>query len=60
MAKNKHKDKDSGRKQSSAQDRASQQAEKTSSFDAQSQVQSPAQGSPADVARKHQRRFGHN
>ncbi|MFF0743419.1 hypothetical protein ACFYVL_23795 [Streptomyces sp. NPDC004111] len=55
MAKNKN-----NRKQSSPQDRASQQAEKSSSFEAQTQPQSPAQGSPADVARKHQRRFGHN
>ncbi|MFI5807139.1 hypothetical protein [Streptomyces sp. NPDC051561] len=55
MAKNKN-----NRKQPSEQDRSSQQAEKSSSFEAQSQVQNPAQGSPADVARKHQRRFGHN
>ncbi|GHH34896.1 hypothetical protein [Streptomyces candidus] len=55
MAKNKN-----SRKQSSPQDRASQQAEKSGSFDTESQVQSPPQGSPADVARKHQKRFGHN
>ncbi|MFD3515100.1 hypothetical protein [Streptomyces sp. NPDC058657] len=57
MAKNKNRDKN---KQASPQDRASQQAEKASSFQAETQTQSPAQGSPADVARKHQRRFGHN
>ena len=58
MAKNKNRG--DRNKQSSPQDRASQQAEKSSSFEAQTQAQSPAQGSPADVARKHQRRFGHN
>ncbi|GAA2988621.1 hypothetical protein [Streptomyces fulvorobeus] len=60
MAKNKN------RKQGSQQDRSASAAErgaqdaKTSSFEAQSGPQSRSQGSPADVARKHQRRFGHN
>ncbi|QNE77940.1 hypothetical protein F0344_28065 [Streptomyces finlayi] len=60
MAKNKN------RKQGSQQDRAASAAErsaqdaKSSSFEAQSAPQSQPQGSPADVARKHQRRFGHN
>ncbi|MFI0978755.1 hypothetical protein ACH4SP_17355 [Streptomyces sp. NPDC021093] len=53
MAKNKN-----SRKQPTPQDKASQQSEKSSSFEAPAQP--PAQGSPADVARKHQRRFGHN
>jgi hypothetical protein len=55
MAKNKN-----SRKQDAPRERASQQAEKSSSFDAQTQPQSPPQGSPSDVSRKHQRRFGHN
>ncbi|GGT27141.1 MULTISPECIES: hypothetical protein [Streptomyces] len=59
MAKNKN------RKQSSRQNRASgpeHGAEETKStgYDSQIQPQPQAQGSPADVARKHQRRFGHN
>ena len=53
------------RKQSGQQDRASaaergQEEAQKSAFESQSRPQSQAQGSPADVARKHQRRFGHN
>ncbi|MGW7415484.1 hypothetical protein [Streptomyces sp. NPDC054863] len=55
MAKNKNSRK---QQQSTPQDRASQQSEKSTAFEAPAQP--PAQGSPADVARKHQRRFGHN
>jgi hypothetical protein len=59
MAKNKN------RKGSHQQDRASQaergrQDSKASSLESQAQPQTQAQGSPSDVARKHQRRFGHN
>ncbi|GGP41751.1 MULTISPECIES: hypothetical protein [Streptomyces] len=56
MAKNK-----SGRKQQAASqaERGQQDAVKQA-MEAQSQPQAQAQGSPADVARKHQRRFGHN
>ncbi|MER5848396.1 hypothetical protein ABT126_15405 [Streptomyces sp. NPDC002012] len=60
MAKNKN------RKQSSQQNRASSRPErgaeepKSTAYESQIQPQSQAQGSPADVARKHQRRFGHN
>ncbi|MEU1073742.1 MULTISPECIES: hypothetical protein [unclassified Streptomyces] len=56
MAKNK-----SGRKQQPASqaERGQQEAQK-SSMEAQALSQPQAQGSPADVARKHQRRFGHN
>ncbi|MFD5039733.1 hypothetical protein ACFWMX_26725 [Streptomyces sp. NPDC058378] len=57
MAKNKN------RKQGSQQDRASaaeRGAEEAKSTAYESQPQSQAQGSPADVARKHQKRFGHN
>ncbi|MGW7054021.1 hypothetical protein [Streptomyces sp. NPDC054887] len=59
MAKNKN------RKQGGPQDRAASVARgadqtKDSAFGSHSQPQTHAQGSPADVARKHQRRFGHN
>ncbi|MGW2473491.1 hypothetical protein [Streptomyces sp. NPDC001665] len=59
MAKNKN------RKQGSQQDRASQaergaQEARATAAEARSAMDSQAQGSPADVARKHQRRFGHN
>ncbi|MFF1482092.1 hypothetical protein ACFVYD_31840 [Streptomyces sp. NPDC058301] len=56
MAKNK-----SGRKQQapSQAERGQQEAQK-SAMESQGVPQTQAQGSPADVARKHQRRFGHN
>ncbi|NEC64909.1 hypothetical protein [Streptomyces sp. SID9727] len=59
MAKNKN------RKQGSQQDRASQaergaQEARATAAEARSAMESQSQGSPADVARKHQRRFGHN
>ncbi|MHC3818800.1 hypothetical protein [Streptomyces sp. DT9] len=59
MAKNKN------RKQGSQQDRASEsergtQEARSTAFESQNQPQAQPQGSPADVARKHQRRFGHN
>jgi hypothetical protein len=59
MAKNKN------RKQGAPQDRASSvvrgtEQAKDSAFESHAQPQTHAQGSPADVARKHQRRFGHN
>ncbi|MFG2623644.1 hypothetical protein [Streptomyces sp. NPDC048473] len=59
MAKNKN------RKQSSQQNRASgpergAEEPKSNAYESQIQPQTQAQGSPADVARKHQRRFGHN
>ncbi|MFP3115080.1 hypothetical protein [Streptomyces sp. Iso 434] len=55
MAKNKNR-KQSGSK---AAETESQQT-KEKSTEAISSIQSSAQGSPADVARKHQRKFGHN
>lgn len=55
MAKNK-----SGRKQQASQAERGQQDAVKQAMEAQSQPQAQAQGSPADVARKHQRRFGHN
>ncbi|MFI5629738.1 hypothetical protein ACIA8E_10225 [Streptomyces sp. NPDC051664] len=60
MAKNKN------RKQSSQQQDRASTAErgaedaKSTAYESQMKPQSQAQGSPADVARKHQRRFGHN
>ncbi|MFD4757555.1 hypothetical protein OG936_07840 [Streptomyces sp. NBC_00846] len=59
MAKNKN------RKQSSRQTRTSgpehgPEETKSNAHESQIQPQSQAQGSPADAARKHQRRFGHN
>lgn len=59
MAKNKN------RKQGALQDRVSSAVRgaehaKDSAFESHAQPQTHAQGSPADVARKHQRRFGHN
>ncbi|MET7438743.1 hypothetical protein ACWERY_35900 [Streptomyces sp. NPDC004082] len=57
MAKNKN------RKQGAAQDRSTQpdQApEHTRSTATEAAQLAQVQGSPADVARKHQKRFGHN
>ncbi|MFF2011305.1 hypothetical protein ACFVWY_19840 [Streptomyces sp. NPDC058195] len=59
MAKNKN------RKQGSQQSRAAgpqqgSEESRSTAYESQIQPQSQAQGSPADVARKHQRRFGHN
>ncbi|WP_201304851.1 hypothetical protein [Streptomyces sp. GS7] len=54
MAKNK---KDRKQPKESQPERGQQQSEK-STIEAISHSQ--AQGSPADVARKHQRKFGHN
>ncbi|GAA1364913.1 hypothetical protein [Streptomyces beijiangensis] len=60
MAKNKNR-KQGGNQQdrASAAERGTEEA-KSSAFESQAQPQALAQGSPADVARKHQRRFGHN
>ncbi|MEV5604798.1 hypothetical protein AB0L33_25495 [Streptomyces sp. NPDC052299] len=59
MAKNKNRKQGSQQDRASQAERASEQARSTAA-EAQSSMQSQAQGSPADVARKHQRRFGHN
>lgn len=58
MAKNKNRDRQKQQKGTQAE-RGREAAEK-SAIEAISQPQQHAQGSPADVARKHQRRFGHN
>ncbi|MCX4914168.1 MULTISPECIES: hypothetical protein [unclassified Streptomyces] len=58
MAKNKNRKQGGQQDRSSQAERAQEQAQR-SSTEAQSPI-SQAQGSPADVARKHQKRFGHN
>ncbi|CAM5228473.1 Small hydrophilic protein OS=Streptomyces alboniger OX=132473 GN=CP975_08995 PE=4 SV=1 [Streptomyces alboniger] len=59
MAKNKNR-KQGGEQSRSSQAEQAQEQARSAASDAQSAIQSQAQGSPADVARKHQRRFGHN
>ncbi|MET8326029.1 hypothetical protein [Streptomyces sp. NPDC005181] len=59
MAKNKNRKQSSQQDRASASERGAEQA-KSTAYESQIQPQSQAQGSPADVARKHQRRFGHN
>ncbi|MEU9604138.1 hypothetical protein [Streptomyces sp. NPDC048057] len=58
MAKNKNR-KGSHRDRTPPVEHGREQA-KSTAYESQAQPQSQAQGSPADVARKHQRRFGHN
>ncbi|MCX4232953.1 hypothetical protein [Streptomyces ortus] len=58
MAKNKNR-KQGGEQDRSSQPEQSEQSERSSAQAQQSPV-SQIQGSPADVARKHQKRFGHN
>ncbi|MER7698210.1 MULTISPECIES: hypothetical protein [unclassified Streptomyces] len=57
MAKNKNRKQ--GSQHASASERSAEQA-KSTAYESQNQPQAQAQGSPSDVARKHQRRFGHN
>lgn len=57
MAKNKNRDR--AKQQGSPAER-SQEASRNSSMEAHSESRTQAQGSPADVARKQQKRFGHN
>ncbi|MEU5344430.1 MULTISPECIES: hypothetical protein [unclassified Streptomyces] len=59
MAKNKNRKQGGQQDRSSQAERAKEQADR-SSAEAQQSPMSQAQGSPADVARKHQKRFGHN
>ncbi|MFH8793124.1 hypothetical protein [Streptomyces sp. NPDC017941] len=59
MAKNKNHKQAAQENRSSQAERASEEA-RTAAAEAQQAMQTQAQGSPADVARKHQRRFGHN
>ncbi|MER5893989.1 hypothetical protein OG596_28170 [Streptomyces sp. NBC_01102] len=59
MAKNKNRKQGSQHDRASAAERGAEEA-KSTAYESQTQPQSQAQGSPSDVARKHQRRFGHN
>ncbi|MEW2566384.1 hypothetical protein ACFU9Y_29610 [Streptomyces sp. NPDC057621] len=59
MAKNKNRKQGGEQNRSSQPERAQEQSERSSAQERQSPV-SQIQGSPADVARKHQKRFGHN
>ncbi|MDF6041921.1 hypothetical protein ABZS81_17640 [Streptomyces sp. NPDC005318] len=59
MAKNKNRKQSSQPSRAAASERGAEEA-KSTAYESQIQPQSQAQGSPADVARKHQRRFGHN
>ncbi|MBY6305350.1 hypothetical protein [Streptomyces clavuligerus] len=58
MAKNKNR-KGTHQQRAAAAERSKEESRSTA-FEERAQPQSQAQGSPADVARKHQRRFGHN
>lgn len=60
MAKNKNRKGSQQQDRSSTAERSSEQAKSAAYQQSQSRTQSHAQGSPSDVARKHQRRFGHN
>ena len=59
MAKNKNRKPAGQHDRASAAERGAEEA-KSTAYESQTQPQSQGQGSPADVARKHQRRFGHN
>lgn len=59
MAKNKNRKQGGQQDRSSQAERAQEQAQR-SSTEAQQSPMPQAPGSPADVARKHQKRFGHN
>jgi len=59
MAKNKNRKQGGEQNRSSQAERAREQADQ-SSTEAQQSPMSQIQGNPADVARKHQKRFGHN
>uniref|UniRef100_A0AAU3GZG6 Small hydrophilic protein n=1 Tax=Streptomyces sp. NBC_01401 TaxID=2903854 RepID=A0AAU3GZG6_9ACTN len=59
MAKNKNRKQAAQPDRASAAERGSDEARSTA-YESGTQPQSQAQGSPADVARKHQKRFGHN
>ncbi|MEV8019522.1 hypothetical protein AB0O76_24865 [Streptomyces sp. NPDC086554] len=63
MAKKQHRKTGvSDRGRASSAEQAQEQATKTSAEQAESRMKDAvkSQGSPAEVARKHQRRFGHN
>lgn len=58
MAKNKNRKQGADKGRESAENASRQAKEK--STETISSIQPSTPGSPADVARKHQRRFGHN
>ncbi len=61
MAKNKNRKQGSQQNRASQAERGAEQAEVVlDGVAGRAARQSQAQGSPADVARKHQKRFGHN
>ncbi|MFF8912546.1 hypothetical protein ACF08M_04285 [Streptomyces sp. NPDC015032] len=59
MAKNKNRKQGSRQTRTSGPEHGAEES-KSNTYESQIQPQPQAQGSPADVARKHQRRFGHN
>ncbi|MEU9209922.1 hypothetical protein AB0D27_18695 [Streptomyces sp. NPDC048415] len=59
MAKNKNRKQGSPQERGSQAEQAQEHAQR-SSTEAQQSPLSHAQGSPADIARKQQKRFGHN
>jgi hypothetical protein len=59
MAKNKNRKQGSQQNRASQAEQAQEQAQRTSA-EAHQTPESRMQGSPADVARKQQKRFGHN
>ncbi|MGW1891989.1 hypothetical protein ACWCP6_17275 [Streptomyces sp. NPDC002004] len=59
MAKNKNRKQGGQQTRASQSEQATQQA-KSQSTEAVSELKSHTAGSPADLARKQQRRFGHN
>lgn len=59
MAKNKNRKQGSQHDRASVVERGGEEA-KSTAFESQSHSSAQAQGSPSDVSRKHQRRFGHN
>jgi len=59
MARNKNRKQGGEQDRSSQPERAQEQTRRPSS-EAQHSPVSQIQGTPADVARKHQKRFGHN
>ncbi|MER5556628.1 hypothetical protein ABT001_34095 [Streptomyces sp. NPDC002793] len=59
MSKNKNRKQGSRNDRATAAERGAEEA-KSTAYESQTQPQSQGQGSPSDVARKHQKRFGHN
>ena len=59
MAKNKNRKQSPRQERTTESERGSEEA-KSTAYETQNQQQSQGQGTPSDVARKHQRRFGHN